>query len=162
MVTPRRSKLSTPPRQASMMARRNRQDCKEEKHRMRPGIVLSLMAPLLLSPVMATLAATPDNFQLNKTSDLVALCSPDTTDPMMAADVSWCHGFVVGTYRILEQEEMKERHKAFCMANPPPNRNDAIAAFVAWVKANPSQLTQSPSDSILSYLESSYPCKVGK
>jgi hypothetical protein len=129
---------------------------------MRQRTVLSLLAPVLLGLSAPAMAETEDKFQLNTTSDLVALCSAEPADPMMTAALNWCHGFVVGTYRILAMEEMKERHKSFCLPARAPNRSEAIAQFVTWAKASPPRLAQPPSDSILGFLESSFPCRSGK
>jgi hypothetical protein len=125
---------------------------------MRQRAMIGLIVPALLLGRAAVGAGTADNFQLNTTGDLVALCSAGSSDPMMTAAVSWCHGFMVGTYRVLAQEELRARHKVFCVPTPQPTRSDAIAGFVAWAKANPSQMGQSPSDSVLAYLEASFPC----
>jgi Ssp1 endopeptidase immunity protein Rap1a len=125
---------------------------------MRKHAMIGLMIPVLLLGRAAAGAGTEDNFQLNTTSDLVALCSAGPSDPMMTAAVNWCHGFMVGTYRVLAQVEAKQKRKVFCVPTPTPNRNDAVAKFVAWAKANPSQMGQSPSDSVLGYLEANFPC----
>jgi hypothetical protein len=126
---------------------------------MRHRAVISLIVPVLLLGRAAAGAGTEDNFQLSTTGDLVALCSAGPSDPMMTAAVNWCHGFMVGTYRVLALEEMKEKRKVFCMPTPAPNRNDAVAGFVTWAKANPSWTGRSPSDSVLGYLEASFPCR---
>jgi hypothetical protein len=120
---------------------------------------LSLMGSIMLALPVAAYAATQDNFQLNTTGDLVALCSAESSDPMMTAAVNMCHGFFIATYRVLAVEETKERRKMFCVPSPAPNRNEAIAEFVSWARANPSRLAMPPSDAILGFLESSFPCK---
>jgi hypothetical protein len=129
---------------------------------MRPNTITGLAATTLLGLSVSAVAATQDSFSANTTSDLVALCSAESSDPMMTAAVNWCHGFMVGTYRVLASEELKERHKAFCVPNPTPDRNTAIAQFISWAKANPARMAQSPSDSVLLFLESSFPCTTGK
>jgi hypothetical protein len=125
---------------------------------MRKRAMIGLIVPVLLLGQAAAGAGTEDNFQANTTGDLVALCSAGPSDAMMTAAVNWCHGFMVGTYRVLVQVEMKDKHKLFCVPTPTPNRNDAVARFVTWAKASPSRMAQSPSDSILAYLEASFPC----
>jgi hypothetical protein len=129
----------------------------------RSRTILGLIGSILVGLPAGVFAQTQDNFQLNTTSDLVALCSADPASPLMTAAANMCHGFMIGTYRVLATEEMKERHKSFCMpSQTTPNRNEAIGQFVAWARAKPSQMEQSPSDSVLAFLESKFPCKGAK
>jgi Rap1a immunity proteins len=129
---------------------------------MRPRMILGLIGSILVGLPAVVSAQTQDNFQLNTTSDLVALCSADAASPLMTAAANMCHGFMIGTYRVLATEEMKERHKSFCMTSQAPNRNEAVSQFVAWARANPPQMEKSPSDSVLAFLENKFPCKSTK
>jgi hypothetical protein len=103
---------------------------------MRPRMILGLIGSILVGLPAGVSAQTQDNFQLSTTSDLVALCSADPASPLMTAAANMCHGFMVGTYRVLAIEEMKERHKSFCVLSQKiPNRNEAVGQFVDWSRA---------------------------
>jgi hypothetical protein len=114
-------------------------------------------------PGLAHAAVTEDNFQLRTTGDLVSLCGAAPTDAMGTAALNFCQGFGVGVYRVLEEEDKARRPPhLFCMPDPGPTRNEAVASFIAWAKANPDQLAQAPQDGIVAYLIKQYPCKRGR
>jgi len=104
---------------------------------------------------------TQDDFLLNTTANLVSLCGADKTDPLYTAAINFCHGFTLGTYTMLRIEDAASRskHKAICMPNPPPTRDQAIAAFVAWASSRPKTLASPPTDGLGEYLLAQYPCK---
>src|ERR1700753_297739 len=78
-------------------------------------------------------AVTEDNFLAKTTGDIIALCSPADSDSMRTAAVNFCHGFVVGAYRVLAQEgEALGTSKAFCPPATLPSRNEAIANVIHW------------------------------
>lgn len=104
-------------------------------------------------------AATPENFGLRSASDLVAICSVAPTDEASSASVGFCHGFVVGVYRTLEElQAAQPGARIFCPTGAVATRSDAIAAYVSWVGARPDQLSKAPQDSIASYLAATHPC----
>jgi hypothetical protein len=121
----------------------------------------ALAALLAILPTAVPAATTSDNFIVRTAGDLVALCSADETDPMMAAALGFCQGFGVGVYQTLQQTQASLRSKLFCVPNPGPTRSQAIASFVAWVKASPNVASERPADAILDYLEHTYPCTGG-
>jgi hypothetical protein len=122
---------------------------------------LALCAAML--PSTGHAAVTEDTFQLKTTSDLVDLCSAAPSDPMMTAAVNFCHGFAVGVFRVLDEENAAHRiNKLFCIPNPTPSRNQALADFVQWAKSTPGMMDQRPADGLLAYLAKTYPCPRGK
>lgn len=44
-------------------------------------------------------AADADNFRVNSTGDLLALCSADPAAPNYSAAIHFCHGFASGAYQ---------------------------------------------------------------
>jgi hypothetical protein len=114
-------------------------------------------------PAAGHAAVTEDTFQLRTTGDLIELCSVAPSDPMGTAALNFCHGFALGVYRVLEVENAARRMgKLFCIAEPLPTRNQAIADFVQWAKAAPEVMSQAPADGVTGYLTKKYPCKPGK
>jgi hypothetical protein len=118
---------------------------------------LGLCATIL--PIYATAAVTEDNFQLRTTADLVELCSAQPSESLGTAALNFCHGFGVGVFRVLQEQQMAERSRhLFCMPSPQPTRNEALASLLQWTKANPQQLTTPPQDGIVMFLSQQYPC----
>jgi len=104
---------------------------------------------------------TRDDFQVESAAALISLCSAAETDPLYTAARNFCHGFAVGTFRVLATEEaaMKMKRKMFCMPATQPTRDQAIAGFVQWASDRPKTLAGSPTDGIAAYLAAAYPCK---
>jgi hypothetical protein len=110
-------------------------------------------------PGLTRAAVTQDSSLLRNTGDLIDLCSAAPSDPLYTAAVNFCHGFAVGVFRVLNQEEAALRsRRLFCPPNPMPSRDQSIADFVQWAKATPGQINQQPADSIALFLSQRYPC----
>lgn len=115
-------------------------------------------------PTPANAAITEATFLLQTTGDLVEVCSAAPTDPMGTAALNFCHGFVLGVYRVLDEENAARRiGKLFCLpATDRPSRNEAIAEFVQWAKGNPDVLQQQPANGLALYLTKKYACPRGQ
>ncbi len=120
-----------------------------------------IVAAILGTIALATpsRAATPDQFMLRSTSDLVSICSTSPTDNISSASTGFCHGFMVGAYRTLEivQQAKPQSDRMFCPADLP-SRTEAIDAYMKWANARPDELSKPPVDSIATYLATTYPC----
>jgi hypothetical protein len=104
-------------------------------------------------------AVEPDNFRLNSTGDLVALCSADPSGPDYVAAIHFCHGFASGAYQYYQSlAEALPEARYVCVPEPVPSRSQAIAGFVEWSKRNPGHTADKPVDSIFRYLSERYPC----
>ena len=120
--------------------------------------------------VLAGLAAAPraaeaapvsrDDFQVETTGNLVSLCGATATDPLYTAAQNFCHGYAVATYRMsaLQQAASRNKRRLFCLPSPQPTRDQAIAAVTQWASARPKTLASTPSDGIVEYLVTQYPC----
>ena len=95
---------------------------------------------------------------MRSTADLIDLCTAAPTDAMGTAALNFCHGFGVGVYRVLDEIERARKVRTFCIPEPMPTRNDAVAGLIQWAKANPDQLSMPPQDGIAAYLSKQYPC----
>lgn len=103
---------------------------------------------------------TEQTFMVPTTSALVELCS-DTSQSntlMTAAAQNFCHGYLLGAYQILVEIDAAQRKPTFCIPNPPPTRNQAVAAFVAWAKGNPQAANLPPADGVYTFLVQRFPC----
>ena len=124
-----------------------------------PLIAIAFLAAAL-TPGTSKAAVTEGDFLVRTTGELVNLCSADRSDPLMTAAVNFCHGFAVGVYRVLAEEQAAQPGaKLFCIPNPMPTRNETISAFVEWAKANPSHLSQPAADGIADFLGQRFPCR---
>jgi hypothetical protein len=119
--------------------------------------VLVLYAAVTASPAQA--AVTEDKFLVRNSADLADLCAAVQTDPLYTAAVNFCQAFVVGVFRVLqEQAAAGPTVGLFCPTNPMPTRTEAVANFVQWVRADPSRSTLSGTDGVAAFLAQRYPC----
>lgn len=127
---------------------------------------LSRLAGLALMPFLAigsANAVTESNFLINNTADLVALCAADPNEPLGTAALNFCHGFIVGGVQMHQiHQAANTRHRLFCLPDPPPSRDQAVADYVNWAKADPKRMSMKAFDSMFAYLGGRYPCKRGK
>jgi hypothetical protein len=116
-----------------------------------------------MSAATGQAAVTEDSFLVRDTGDLVDLCTAAQSEPLYTAAINFCHGFGIGAYRVLQEADMARpsRHM-FCMPNPMPTRNEALASFVQWAKANPNQMAQPAADGIAQFLTQQFPCPRGR
>lgn len=108
-------------------------------------------------------AVTEDSFLVHSTGDLVDLCSAAQSEPLYTASINFCHGFGVGVFRVLEEVDMARRSRhLYCLPNPGMTRNEALASFLQWAKANPDQMAQPAADGIAQFLIQQFPCPRGR
>jgi hypothetical protein len=125
------------------------------------GMIASVFC-LGMIPVKADAVVSEDDFLVRTTGDLADLCKVTTSDPLYTAAINFCHGFSVGVYRVLEEQNRATSRHMFCIPIPALQRAAAITNFVQWVDANPDQKQQAPADGIATYLLRQFPCAAGK
>jgi Rap1a immunity proteins len=104
-------------------------------------------------------AVTESEFPPNTVRDLIAICAPDKTDPMMTAAVNFCHGYAEGAVDVEEAHEAQRgARKLFCLPTPPPPRASELSSFTAWANAVPARLDMPAIDGMFIYLAGKYPC----
>jgi len=113
---------------------------------------------LVLAPGAGN-AATEANFGVKTTGDIVALCDPQSNSAMDNAGINFCDGFAQGAV-LVEQEHEAGPHskKFFCLPDPAPSRNEAMADFVKWARASADRLNISAVDGLMGFLGERYPC----
>jgi hypothetical protein len=103
-------------------------------------------------------AANEQDFHVTTTSEYVALCTTDPSDPNYVAAIHFCQGFASGAYQYYLALASHANERYVCLPDPPPTRNAALAGFVAWMKTNPTANAAPPVESIFRYLTQTYPC----
>jgi hypothetical protein len=108
-------------------------------------------------PVQA--APTEQTFYVHTTRDLVELCSASAGTAMGTLAIHFCQGYMVGVFQALRAVDDARGARAFCPPNPPPTRNQAIAAFVQWSGRRTDMLDVPPVDSVFEFLTENFPCR---
>ncbi|MCW2241243.1 Rap1a/Tai family immunity protein [Azospirillum canadense] len=127
------------------------------------AIPVAIAMAMAAATAQAQTAQAPSetNFQVRTTGDLVQLCEAAPTDPTGIAALHFCQGFAVGAYQYHQIVTAAEgKRQLVCAPNPPPSRNEAVAAFIAWAKQNPQQMNTPPVEGLFRFLSQRYPCRV--
>ena len=110
-------------------------------------------------PWVSVAAATPDQFKIRSTDDLVAVCTTREGDSLYGPSIGFCHGFVVRAIQYHSALYDRGKHKPiYCLPDPPPTRSEGLRNFVAWVQANPKYGSEPAVESVFKYLVEKYPC----
>jgi hypothetical protein len=122
--------------------------------------VFALILIMAMAPICA-LAATPDQFRVRSTADLVEICSTPANDPLYPAAMGFCHGFAVGAYQYYHSSVSGPQGKPFvCLpASPPPSRTEGLQMFVAWARENPQHMGEPAVDTLFRWLVATWPCR---
>lgn len=131
------------------------------KRRMTSAVAAALAGMAALGAQAQTgQVATDTNFRVTNTGDLVQLCEAAPTDTVGVAALHFCHGFAVGAFQYHQVvTAASARPRLVCVPNPPPTRNEAVAAFVEWAKRNPQQMSMPPVEGLFRFLAERYPCR---
>ena len=123
-------------------------------------IFQSLVLVSLLAPCLARAAVTDEDFVLSTTQNLVNLCAVSASDPRAKEAIQMCEGYMLGAYHFyLATNSGQGDMRLVCMPNPTPARNEAVAMFVEWAKANPQYMKEAPVETEFRFLSAKWPCK---
>jgi hypothetical protein len=104
-------------------------------------------------------AVTEEAFQLRTGADLVALCSTPPDDRLHTAAIHMCHGYAAGAYQaVMALTNKGKMTPVVCPPNPRPTRNEAVARFLAWAKANLQYQSDPAIDFLGRFLVTEFPC----
>ena len=113
----------------------------------------------ILLPGLASAAVTEEDFVVKTTRNLVNLCTASPQDPRYEEAINFCQGYMVGAYHYSIAEHSKDPKNLFvCLPEPKPTRNEVVALFVAWAKANPQYMADMPVESQFRFMSEKWPC----
>jgi Rap1a immunity proteins len=116
-----------------------------------------------LVPGLAGAAVTDEDFVLASTQNLVNLCSVSASDPRAKEAIQMCEGYMLGAYHFYLATNTGKGDRGdmrlVCMPNPTPTRDQVVAMFVEWAKANPQHMKDPPVDSEFRFMSARWPCK---
>jgi len=114
---------------------------------------------LIVLPAIAHANVTEENFGLDTTRDLIALCGVDAEDPHAIAAIHMCHGYVMGLahFHIVMGKALEGR--VYCMEDEErPTRDQAIEMLVKWSRAHPEYDSTEAVDGVLHWAADTFPC----
>lgn len=126
---------------------------------MRKLACVTWLALLLALPFSARANVTEENFVIDTTADLVALCGVDAADPNAIAAIHMCHGYFVGLHHFHIVMGRALEGELYCMKDEErPTRDQAIAMLVEWSRAHPEHDSLEAIDGVLQWAAGTYPC----
>ena len=122
---------------------------------MRRYLVLAGAASALTSSV---LAAEVSNFDLVTTSDLVALCSAQSGDPLYAEALQFCFGYMAGAAQLHRALMRADDIRPIACPQFEVTREALVQVFLDWAQAHPGAMDQWPADSVKRAAAAAWPC----
>ena len=100
--------------------------------------------------------ADTDDYLLTTAGDLAALCGAPTD----VSAIHMCHGFLVGAHRVFETVGQALGSPLYCLpADGSVSRDTVARDFAAWLATTPEAVSMSPSDGLLQWVRTTYPCR---
>jgi len=125
---------------------------------MRLAVIAAAVTAALTSGTAT--AVTEQNFLLNTTGDLVALCGVSKDDPEKIAAIHFCHGYALGLDHYGAATGRVFRNKLYCIPDGTTvTRNQFIEMFVKWAAAHPQSMSEPPFDGLIRFTMDTWPCK---
>jgi hypothetical protein len=107
----------------------------------------------------SSFAVTSEDFIVADTHDLVDVCSTPESDPLYAAAMGFCEGYLLGAYQYhVALFGVGKSHSVVCLSEPQPTRTQAIERFIAWVKGHPEYGKEKPAETLTKFLIETWPC----
>jgi hypothetical protein len=122
-------------------------------------LVALLLGAVLAVPGVAV-AVTEEDFEVKTTRSLLNLCAVSAEEARYKEALHFCHGYLVGAFHYyLASVSGPSAKRLVCPPDPPPTRNAAITAFIAWAQAHPQYMSEAPVETEFRFLTETYPCK---
>ena len=103
---------------------------------------------LCLSAATA-IAVEVEDFRLQTTGDLVALCSAEPTDPMAAEAQQACYGYLAGTTDFNRALTAGERIKPFVCPGRELTRRELAEILVDWARDHAEYMAELPVEGVV-------------
>jgi Rap1a immunity proteins len=102
-----------------------------------------------------SIAADSEDYLLETAGDLAALCAA----PADASAIHMCQGFMVGAHRVFGTIGHALGDPLYCLpTDGSVSRDTAARDFAAWATASPEVASMSPSDGLLRWARTAFPC----
>lgn len=125
---------------------------------MRLAVIATALTGVLAAGTV-TAAVTEQNFLLNTTGDLVALCGVSKDDPNAIAAIHFCHGYALGLDHYGAATGRVFRNTLYCIPDGATvTRNQFIEMFVKWTPAHPQYMSEPPFDGLIRFAMDTWPC----
>ncbi len=106
-----------------------------------------------------SLAEPPAGRQVKTTGELVELCSVSADDPSYAAAMGFCLGYIDGVLDYEAALMSGATYKPIVCPHAALTREEVVAGFLDWSKANPQLLgIEAPVEGLMRAVYEKWPC----
>ncbi len=104
-------------------------------------------------------AATPENYVVETTGDLVKLCSVKEGHDLYWSARGFCLGFLEGAWGYHQALTAGASFNALACPGPDVTRDQAADAFLDWAKRNPNELDREKAvNAVMRAIIDKWPC----
>jgi hypothetical protein len=124
-------------------------------------LAIAALAAVSLGTHATTLSSegySIEDFKLRSASDLVDVCTIETSHPDHAIATAFCYGFFEGAARYDEAISGTEWYVDIVCTPADASRSQAVAVFVEHLGANPQYSSDTPIDAVFRALSAQWPC----
>ena len=107
-------------------------------------------------------AAAAAEVEVRTADDLVKICSIADDDPRVDGARGFCYGFLSGAAQYHQAVNAGKKGKPLFCLEQKVTRADGAKLFVAWAKANPQHMGETPVDALARFAVATWPCKTAK
>lgn len=107
----------------------------------------------------AAMAASDADFTVTTGGSLAMLCGAGADSPNYVAAIHMCQGYLSGVDQFHSAMTGAGGAPIYCIpATGAPSRDQAAAAFVAWVNSDPNAASMPAVEALVQWAAKSYPC----
>lgn len=108
----------------------------------------------------AAMAASDADFRVTTGGSLATLCGAGADSPNYVAAIHMCQGYFSGVDQFHTAMTGSGGSPIYCLpATGGPSRDQAAAAFVAWVNSDPAAASMPAVEALAQWAATTYPCK---
>lgn len=106
-----------------------------------------------------TLAATPENYDVMTTADLIELCSASADDPVYPAAMGFCLGYIDAALDYHAALTAGPSNEPIACPGSTVTREEVVAVFMDWSNANAQHLKSgAPVEGVMRAVYERWPC----
>ena len=99
-----------------------------------------------------------EDFRLHTAQDLIDVCTLSTGHEHYDAAIAFCYGFFEGATHYDDAIATSQWYSDLVCNPPEVTRQQAVAAFITYMEANPEYASEPPIDAIFRGLIAKWPC----
>lgn len=114
--------------------------------------------PIVVMLATPAAAVTMEDFKVDRSQNLLNLCSAEESDPLYAEAKMFCLGYFAGAMHFHRGLTSTGEIKPMACPQGTVTRVEAANNFVTWAQANPQYMSEPAIDSAVRSAVAAWPC----